>query len=61
MVERERAARGVQVRIVGAPEDVAEAAEAIGEVLEVERESRPRPSRKHEGEVLVYMDARCGR
>lgn len=61
MVERERAARAVQVRIVGAPEDVAAAAEAIGEVLEVDRESRARPSRKVDGDVLVYLDARCGR
>lgn len=61
MVEREREARGVQIRIVGAPEDVAEAAEAVGEVMEVVRESRLRPSRKVDGDVLVYMYARCGR
>lgn len=45
-----------ELRVIGAPADVARDVEAIKGVLRVTRETAPRPSRKNKGQVIVYME-----
>jgi ADP-ribose pyrophosphatase len=48
----------VKVRLVGLPDEVAHAAEAIGQVLQVVEQSPPVPRRNNSRLVSVYLDVR---
>lgn len=47
----------VDIRIVGNPDEVAEAARRVKFLFDVVGHSNPRRSRKKPGNVLVYMEA----
>jgi hypothetical protein len=48
----------LDVRVIGAPEDAGQAVTRLAELLDVDRLSGPRPSRKAAGLVLYYLTGR---
>ncbi|HEY5990498.1 MAG TPA: hypothetical protein VIV12_29525 [Streptosporangiaceae bacterium] len=48
----------LDVRVIGAPEDAEQAVTRLAELLDLDRQSGPRPSRKAAGLVLYYLTGR---
>jgi hypothetical protein len=45
----------LEIRVIGAPEVAEQAVTRLAELLDLDRESGPRPSRKSPGLVLYYL------
>jgi hypothetical protein len=48
----------LEVRVIASPEVAEQAVTRLAEVLDLDRESGPRPSRKSPGLVLYYLTGR---